>query len=263
MTHEDIQKPPKKRIRRWDIFNVFLRSFFIQSVWNYRSLISIGFSVCLFPIVKRLYPNPSERQSFLKRHLKFFNAHPYMASYALGVSIRLEEASAIGESDAQIKLNRVKELLISTLGAVGDNLFWYTIKPFSLIIGVIVLFVSITPQQTVIGMIITFLIYNIPHIYLRYKGIVEGYNFGLEIYKSFNSQRFNRLGKVYFYIGVTAFLLFLAILISKLIQVNSLFVLIVGSSILITTLSFYYSRNFYFSVLLTVVINILIGTLFL
>ena len=49
-----------------------------------------------------------------------------MASYALGVSIHLEEAYASGDESAGKKIDRVKELLVSILGAVGDKLFWST-----------------------------------------------------------------------------------------------------------------------------------------
>jgi len=132
------QKVPK--IRRIDIFRVFLRSFFVQSVWNYRSLISAGFGICLIPIVNRLYEDPKAKKAFLNRHLKFFNAHPYMASYALGVSIKLEEDFAAGDAEASQKLERLKKMLVSILGAVGDKLFWSVIKPFSLMVGVLLLY---------------------------------------------------------------------------------------------------------------------------
>ena len=140
----------KNKIRSLDIFRVFLRSFFVQSVWNYRSLISAGFGICLFPIVKRLYKDQASQKAFLDRHLKFFNAHPYMVSYALGVSIHLEEAFASGDESAGKKLDRIKELLTGILGAVGDKLFWSTIKPFSLIMGMAALMYTNTPFEWVI-----------------------------------------------------------------------------------------------------------------
>ena len=62
----------EKKIQYWDIFRVFLRSFFVQSVWNYRSLISAGFGICLFPIVKRLYTDPISRKAFLDPASKVF-----------------------------------------------------------------------------------------------------------------------------------------------------------------------------------------------
>lgn len=256
-------RPGKKRnIRKLDILLVFLRSFFLQSVWNYRSLISVGFGICLFPIMQRLYQDVSSRKAFLQRHLKFFNAHPYMASYALGVSIRLEEAFARGDDEACNKLERVKELLASVLGAVGDRLFWFTIKPFSLIIGICGLFLSKTALQVTISLIITFLVYNVPHIYLRLKGILEGYEYGMEIYRRFNKQRFRRISNMYIYFGIFAFLLFLSILIVKMGQESLISVVILIASSLSAAVSYRYTKNLYFTVFLAFVISIAIGIIY-
>lgn len=233
----------------------------MQSVWNYRSLISVGFGVCLIPIVKRLYSDAQSRKDFMGRHFKFFNAHPYMASYALGVSIRMEEAFAAGDSSACEKLDRIKNLLISILGAVGDNLFWFSIRPFSLLIGVSVLYILEPTGYGALALAGTFLIYNIPHLYLRYKGILEGYEYGEEIYKSFTRQRFSFLRLVYIWVGVCVFLLFLAIFVIKMSTVNFLYLGIVAGACLAYGISFRFTKNFYFSVALTLILNIIAGIL--
>jgi mannose/fructose/N-acetylgalactosamine-specific phosphotransferase system component IID len=248
-----------KKIRKWDIFRVFLRSFFMQSVWNYRSLISVGFGVCLIPIVKRLYSDRQSRKAFMGRHLKFFNAHPYMASYALGVSICMEEAFAAGETDACEKLDRLKNLLTSILGAVGDNLFWFSIKPFSLLIGVTALFLLKGTGYEVVALAGTFLIYNIPHLYLRYKGIWEGYEFGEEIYKCFTKERFNTLRRSFTWTGVLAFLLFLAILIIKMVPHGILYPGITAGAAFAYGICYRFTRKFYFSVALIVILSIIAG----
>ncbi len=55
--------------------------------------------------------------SFLKRHLGFFNAHPFFASYALGAISRLEEDNP-GNHEL---VDRFKNALIGPLGAIGDQ----------------------------------------------------------------------------------------------------------------------------------------------
>lgn len=247
------------RIRQWDIFRVFLRSFFMQSVWNYRSLISVGFGVCLIPIVKRLYSDEQSRKEFLGRHLKFFNAHPYMASYALGVSIRLEEAFAAGEADACEKLERLKNLLISILGAVGDRLFWFTIKPFSLLVGVFVLFVLSDSRLGGLALAGVFLLYNIPHFYLRYNGILEGYKYAADIYKCFSNQRFRLLRRAYTWIGALALVLFLSFLVIKLGSENILFLGAMTGAAVLSGVCYHVTRKFYFTVALTLILFIIVG----
>jgi len=184
-----------------------------------------------------------------------------MASYALGVSIRMEEAFAAGETNACERLDRIKNLLISILGAVGDNLFWFSIRPFSLLIGVSVLFLLEPTGYGAVALAGTFLIYNIPHLYLRYKGILEGYEYGEEIYKCFTRQRFSFLRRVYIWAGVCVFLLFLAIFVIKMSTVNFLYLGIVAGACLTYGISFRFTKNFYFSVALTLILNIIAGIL--
>ena len=253
----------ENKIRNRDIFRVFLRSFFVQSVWNYRSLISAGFGICLFPIVKRLYKDPASRKAFLDRHLKFFNAHPYMASYALGVSIHLEEAFASGDESAGKKLHRVKELLVSVLGALGDKLFWSTIKPFSLIIGMAALMVFNSPIEWMIVLGCIFILYNAPHFYLRYSGILEGYQFGVDIYKRLGEKRFSLLQNFYSRIGVIAFLLFLIILIAKITMENPVNLGILFGAVFLSGIIYNLRQNYYLTILLTLAVSVIAGVVFL
>lgn len=258
---ETVHKKPHKKIRRRDVFRVFLRSFFVQSVWNYRSLISAGFGICLIPIVKRLYDDPKSYQAFLNRHLKFFNAHPYMASYALGVSICLEEANAAGDPDASKKLDRLKNLLVTILGAVGDKLFWSAIKPFSLILGITLLFIFQDPVHQVLALVLVFLIYNIPHIYLRYIGIWEGYRYGLEIYKRLGDDRFRKLRRAYSFMGVAAFTVFLGALAIHLLSINLTYMMILLISAAVVSFIRRFSLNFYLTVLVSFGVCLALGFL--
>jgi mannose/fructose/N-acetylgalactosamine-specific phosphotransferase system component IID len=185
-----------------------------------------------------------------------------MASYALGVSIRLEEAFAAGQRDACEKLDRLKNLLVSILGAVGDNLFWFTIKPFSLLIGVSSLFLLKTNGFAGLALLGTFLIYNIPHIYLRYHGIIEGYKHGLEIYKCFSTQRFKKLRLAYIRVGLFAFILFLVVLMIKLSTAGFLYLAVMAGALVLSGICYHFTRNFYFTVAFTLILSIIAGILF-
>jgi mannose/fructose/N-acetylgalactosamine-specific phosphotransferase system component IID len=250
------------QIRKIDFLKVFFRSFFLQSVWNYRSLISVGFDICLIPIVKRLYPNLDSRKEFLQRHLKFFNAHPYLASYALGISIKLEEDIALGNTDASIDLDRVKDLLISTLGAKGDRLFWLTIKPFTLIIGVLGIVLVESISLKVVILVTTFILYNIPHFYFRYIGLVEGYQFGLQIYKCLPKERFEELRKAYLYAGLIAFGLLSIYFLMKYYSTDSKQFLIFLLSLLYTSVVYKISKSFYYTTFLTFFFFLIVGLIF-
>ena len=116
---------------------IFFRSFFVQSGWNYKSLLSIGFCFAIVPVAKKLFKNDVKKYNqFVKRHLGFFNAHPYFTSYALGAVARLEEEIAVNNS-SDAHLEKFKNALIGPLGALGDQLFWATVKPATFTIGVL------------------------------------------------------------------------------------------------------------------------------
>ncbi|MBD3224490.1 MAG: PTS mannose family transporter subunit IID, partial [Caldithrix sp.] len=80
-----------KQLKWTDHLSIFFRSFLLQAGWNFKSMLSIGFVFALLPVAKRLYKTNEERKKFLLRHIGFFNAHPYFASYALGAIAKIEE----------------------------------------------------------------------------------------------------------------------------------------------------------------------------
>ncbi len=254
---------PQRRLRTRDLIGVVFRSFFLQSAFNFRSLISIGFGICLFPLARRLYPDRESRKDFLERHFKFFNAHPYMASFALGVSIRLEEDYAHGDEEAHQKLDRVKELLISILGAVGDQLFWMGIRPFSLLTGVAVLLLLPGVPAKLIGLTGVFILYNAPHLYLRFRGVQEGYSYGLEIYKCFRPDRFRNLQRSYFILAVLSTLTIIGALGYRLGEENLLSLGVGLGSGILSYLVFVRSKNFYFTIALTLLFSVIIGLVYL
>jgi PTS system mannose-specific IID component len=249
-------------ITRWDLFKVFLSSFFLQAVWNFRGLLSIGFSTCLFPIIKKLYSDTNDKKQFFRRHLLFFNAHPYFASFALGVSIRLEEMSAKGEPHIPEVLKQLKDLLISPLGAVGDRLFWATIKPACLTLGVIGILLAPNLIAELIVLLLVFIIYNIPHFYFRYQGILEGYKYGREIYKYVSQQRFETLRKIYVYIFLFSFIALIAAYSIQLFDIQIGLVVVFLLSIFYMVFFNKIVKNFYLSVFATTTFFMVVGILF-
>lgn len=43
-----------------------------------------GWAFSMIPAIKKLYKTKEDRSQALKRHLEFFNTHPYIASQFLG-----------------------------------------------------------------------------------------------------------------------------------------------------------------------------------
>ena len=74
----------------------FLRAFLIQGSWNYRTMLGGGFAFAILPVLRVVYRgDPAGFEEALQRHSEHFNAHPYLASVALGAVARMEENSLI------------------------------------------------------------------------------------------------------------------------------------------------------------------------
>jgi PTS system mannose-specific IID component len=108
---------------------VFGRCLFVQAAWNRRGMQNLGFAYAIDPALRALYPDSARREEALRRHLGFFNCHPYMAAAIVGGAIHHEEKVAAGAEPAS-QPNRYKQTLQGPLAALGDGFFWTALRPF-------------------------------------------------------------------------------------------------------------------------------------
>ncbi len=251
----------QRLIRNIDLFSVLLRSFFIQTVWNFKSLLAVGLCFALIPIGKRVCKNKQEMKAFLNRHLSFFNAHPYFSAYALGAIARLEEAYAMQELDEVEKINRFKNAIIGPLGAVGDQFFWATVKPTSLIIGITGIAVFEDVRLKLASIAIMLIVYNVPHLYIRAKGLWQGYQEGFEIYKTLRMEHFRRLKSFYALIGSIALGVFIGYTISMELNESVLSGITFLTTGIATMLIRTKSSSFYLPIGVAILLALIIGLL--
>lgn len=191
----------KVKLKPIDFVSVFFRTFFLQAVWNFKSLVSVGVSFALVPVAKRLSSNRAECAAILKRHLYFFNAHPYFASFALGALARLEEERANGHIQDSAQIEKFRNALIGPLGAVGDLYFWATIKPAAILAGVAGVLIAPTPELKLAAIFTMLVLYNIPHFHIRVMGLWKGYKNGYNIYKCLKIEEFAKVKSIYQILG--------------------------------------------------------------
>ena len=119
----------KVSLTKSDRISVMLRSQFLQGSWNYERMQNGGWAFSLIPALKKLYPNKEEASDALKRHLEFFNTHPYIAAPILGVTLALEEEKANGADIDDAAIQGVKVGMMGPLAGIGDPVFWFTVRP--------------------------------------------------------------------------------------------------------------------------------------
>ena len=84
--------------------NLFFRSFFLQTGWNYMKYQNLGLTFVMLPFLKETYQNDRDAlPSVLQRYLEIFNTQPVMASFCFGALARQEEAIAKAESLTKFK----------------------------------------------------------------------------------------------------------------------------------------------------------------
>jgi mannose/fructose/N-acetylgalactosamine-specific phosphotransferase system component IID len=157
------------------MFAIGLRANLLQATWNFERQQGIGWAFALAPALRRLYPSREQRLARLAEHTAYFNTQPTLASIALGAAARLEEERAQGGQADDAGMERLKSVLGSTLAAMGDRLFWFTLRPFAASLGVLLALAAREPGW---GAVALWGVYAVPHLALRFAGVGWGYAAG-------------------------------------------------------------------------------------
>lgn len=170
---------------KFPIFHIFIRSFFLESVWNYERMQNVGFVFSIIPFLKRLYKDKVKLAKRIKAHFSFFNTQPYLASIILGVTAKLEEKYFNNEiSEEEVIRNR--NMLAGPIAAIGDRLIWSSWRVFcSILVCGYFLFHGrnfYNEANISLGILIFLLVYNlIGHLPIRFLGLYYGYNYSYQI----------------------------------------------------------------------------------
>ena len=81
----------KITLSKKDRLSVAWRHQFLQGSWNYERMQNGGWCYSIIPAIKKLYPNKDDQIAALKRHMEFYNTHPYVSAPVMGVTLALEE----------------------------------------------------------------------------------------------------------------------------------------------------------------------------
>ena len=164
------------KLTKQDRIKVWVRSNFLQGSWNYERMQNAGWAYSLIPALKKLYTTKEDRAAALKRHMEFFNTHPYVASPIIGVTLALEEERANGAPIDDVTIQGVKVGMMGPLAGVGDPVFWFTLKP---IIGALA--ASLALGGSIMGPILYFVVWNLLRLSFMWYTQEFGYKAGSKI----------------------------------------------------------------------------------
>lgn len=166
----------KNQLSKKDRLSVAWRSTFLQGSWNYERMQNGGWVYAMIPAIKKLYTTQEDRKAALKRHLEFFNTHPYVASPIVGVTLALEEERANGSNVEDAAIQGVKIGMMGPLAGVGDPVFWFTLRPILGALGA-----SLAMTGNILGPILFFVLWNVARWAFMWYTQELGYHAGVKI----------------------------------------------------------------------------------
>ena len=178
----------KVQLTKKDRLSVALRSTFLQGSWNYERMQNGGWCYSIIPAIKKLYKTEEDRAAALKRHLEFYNTHPYVSAPVMGVTLALEEERANGMPVDDQTVQGVKVGMMGPLAGVGDPVFWFTVRPILGALGA-----SLALSGSIVGPLLFFVVWNLIRIAFLWYTQEFGYKVGTSIAKDMSG---GLLGKV-------------------------------------------------------------------
>jgi len=160
-------------LNKRDLRRIFWRSMLLEANFNFETWQNTGFAFALLPVLKKFYSTKESMAAALQRHLQLFNTSTYGSTLILGLTAAMEEQnSRDAEFDAE-SINSVKLGLMGPLAGVFDSLFWGTLKVIAAGVGT-----SLALKGNVLGVVLFILLFNVPHLLLRYQLTFIGYKTG-------------------------------------------------------------------------------------
>ena len=187
----------KVTLSKKERFSVALRSTFLQGSWNYERMQNGGWCFAMIPAIKKLYTTKEEQIAALKRHLEFFNTHPYVASPVIGVTLALEEDRANGAPVDNAAIQGVKVGMMGPLAGVGDPVFWFTVRPILGALGA-----SLAMGGSLLGPILFFVLWNVIRFAFMWYTQEFGYKVGTKITEDLSGGLLQKITKGAFILGM-------------------------------------------------------------
>lgn len=197
--------------------HTFVRSFFLQALWNFERLQNVGFAFVIMPLLKKMYPEKNNRKKHVLRHLEFFNTNPYVSSVVFGFVAAMEESFHEQNGVDEKKITAMKTNIAGPLAAIGDMFFWSTWRPLAVLFAVpfIVVFRdSLSFYGTWFPPILFLLLYNSFILPFRLWSLEVSYTYQKKIIKLLAGMRLKSINDVVRYFGLFCLILLIVFYLS-------------------------------------------------
>jgi fructoselysine and glucoselysine-specific PTS system IID component len=177
-----MNRTPLSKEDRKLVNELFWSSFPLEACYNYEDQQALGFCVGMWPAIKRFYPDKEDQAKALLRHMAIYNTTPNVSSTISGVAAAMEKEASTNPDFDVTAINNVKVGLMGPFAGIGDSFFWGTFRVIAAGVAI-----SLAQQGNSLAPIIFLILFNIPHILVRYYGCEFGYRFGTSLMSSLGS----------------------------------------------------------------------------
>jgi PTS system N-acetylgalactosamine-specific IID component len=152
-----------------DINRFAWRSLLLQASFNYERMQASGWLYGLLPALQKIHTNPKDLSRAMKGHMGFFNTHPFLVTFVMGIVLAMERSKQNVNS-----IQSTKIAVGAPLGGIGDAMFWLTLLPICGGIGA-----DLALQGSIMGAVFFFLLFNVVHFGLRFGLAHYAYRMGV------------------------------------------------------------------------------------
>ena len=145
------------------------RSLNLQASFNYERMQAAGWLYGILPGLEKIHAdNEDDLKISMEHNLEFFNTHPFLVTFVMGIILSLEQQKADINT-----IRAVRVAAMGPLGGIGDAIFWFTLVPITAGITA-----NMAIQGSIAGPILFLLIFNAVQFGARFWLMHWSYNLG-------------------------------------------------------------------------------------
>ena len=159
---------PAKQLDKKTLNQMVWRSLFLQASFNYERMQAAGWLYGILPGLKKIHTNKEDLSKSMQHNLEFFNTHPFLVTFVMGIIMSLEQQKADTNT-----IRAVRVAAMGPLGGIGDAIFWFTLVPITAGITA-----NMAINGSLAGPILFLLIFNAVQFAIRYWLMHWSYSLG-------------------------------------------------------------------------------------
>ncbi len=159
---------PAPQLDKKTLNKMVWRSLFLQASFNYERMQAAGWLFGILPGLEKIHTNKEDLSASMKHNLDFFNTHPFLVTFVMGIVLSLEQQKADIPT-----IRAVRVAAMGPLGGIGDALFWFTLVPITAGITA-----NMAIDGSVLGPILFLVIFNAAQFAVRFFLMHWSYELG-------------------------------------------------------------------------------------